>query len=85
MDKYDENNNLVCSFCGKPQDKVSRLISGDGVCICDECIAVCFQIIKNENDAKNKEKVSEEKNEKLPTPREINAILEAKLNVLDGA
>lgn len=75
MDKYDENNNLVCSFCGKPQDKVSRLISGDGVCICDECIAACFQIIENENDAKNKEKVSEEKNEKLPTPREIDAIL----------
>ena len=38
MSKYDENNELRCSFCGKPQSQVKRLISGSGVYICNECI-----------------------------------------------
>ena len=39
MSKYDENNELRCSFCGKPQSQVKRLISGSGVYICNECVA----------------------------------------------
>ena len=40
MSKYDENKQLRCSFCGKPQSQVSRLVAGPGVYICDECIHI---------------------------------------------
>ena len=40
MSKYDENKQLKCSFCGKPQSQVNRLVAGPGVYICDECIQV---------------------------------------------
>ena len=46
MSKYDENKQLKCSFCGKPQSQVNRLVAGPGVYICDECIQVCQEILK---------------------------------------
>ena len=52
MSKYDEPNILRCSFCGKTQDEVSRLIAGPGVYICDECIELCFEIIDEEASLK---------------------------------
>ncbi|MDD6310567.1 MAG: ATP-dependent Clp protease ATP-binding subunit ClpX [Firmicutes bacterium] len=48
MAKYNENNELRCSFCGKPQSQVKRLISGSGVYICDECVALCSDILRAE-------------------------------------
>ena len=49
MSKYDENNELRCSFCGKTEDQVRKLIAGpDGVYICDECIEICAEIIEEE-------------------------------------
>lgn len=48
MAKYNENNELRCSFCGKPQSQVKRLISGSGVYICDECVALCSDILRTE-------------------------------------
>ena len=48
MSKYDENNELRCSFCGKPQSQVKRLISGSGVYICNECIDLCQDILAAE-------------------------------------
>ena len=48
MSKYDENNELRCSFCGKPQSQVKRLISGSGVYICNECVALCQDILASE-------------------------------------
>ena len=48
MSKYDENNELRCSFCGKPQSQVKRLISGSGVYICNECVALCQDIPASE-------------------------------------
>ena len=48
MAKYDEKKQLKCSFCGKNQEQVKRLIAGPGVYICDECIDLCSEIIADE-------------------------------------
>ena len=48
MAKYDEKKQLKCSFCGKSQEQVKRLIAGPGVYICDECIDLCSEIIADE-------------------------------------
>ena len=48
MVKYDDKKQLKCSFCGKNQDQVRRLIAGPGVYICDECIELCSEIIADE-------------------------------------
>ena len=74
MSKYAENKQLRCSFCGKPQSQVTRLVAGPGVYICDECIQVCLDII---NDGVQSEQMpdSGEKVYKLPKPKEISEIL----------
>ena len=74
MSKYDENKQLRCSFCGKPQSQVTRLVAGPGVYICDECLQVCLDII---NDGVQSEQMpdSGEKVYKLPKPKEISEIL----------
>ena len=48
MAKSNEQGKLKCSFCGKPQDQVRKLIAGHGVYICDECINLCSEIIEEE-------------------------------------
>lgn len=75
MARDDENieRMLRCSFCGKPQDLVYKLIAGPGVYICDECIASCMEIIEGET-AVEKQKSSEPI--PLPTPREIKEKLD---------
>lgn len=75
MSKYDESKQLKCSFCGKPQDQVRRLVAGPNVYICDECIELCQDIIKEEFS--NMIDYSEEGGStfKLPKPKEIAAIL----------
>ncbi|WP_410506217.1 ATP-dependent Clp protease ATP-binding subunit ClpX [Haloimpatiens sp. FM7315] len=50
MAKFDDKKQLKCSFCGKDQDQVRRLIAGPGVYICDECIELCSEIITDEFD-----------------------------------
>lgn len=44
----DHQNTLYCSFCGKSEHEVSKLIAGPGVLICDECVGICNDILKNE-------------------------------------
>jgi ATP-dependent Clp protease ATP-binding subunit ClpX len=66
MAKYDDKNALKCSFCGKSQDQVRRLIAGPGVYICDECIELCSKIIAEELEEKNQVDISS-----LPKPQEI--------------
>ena len=68
MANYDENMELTCSFCGRPQSQVNRLIAGPGIYICDECIKTCMEILSEEPDSK-----IEQKNVKfeLPKPKEI--------------
>lgn len=76
MSKYDENNELRCSFCGKPQSQVKRLISGAGVYICNECVELCQDILDAEEQHHSSESglINEEPG-KLPKPKEIYNIL----------
>lgn len=74
--KEDTPKNIKCSFCGKSQDHVERIVAGPGVYICDECVAVCKNII--ENDTYNEEEFGYAINEeqKLLSPKEIKDILD---------
>ena len=78
MANYDENKTLRCSFCGKPQNKVRKLVAGPGVYICDECINVCASILDDELslDYDGAEGSVDEAPEALPTPRELKAVLD---------
>jgi ATP-dependent Clp protease ATP-binding subunit ClpX len=64
---------LTCSFCGKPQRQVRKLIAGPGVYICDECVELCNEIVDEEAEEERAESVLLGE---LPTPREIFAVLE---------
>ncbi len=72
MSRYDEKKQLKCSFCGKTQEQVKRLVAGPGVYICDECIELCSEIIEEEFD---ETKADAELND-IPKPKEIKAILD---------
>ena len=74
MSKYDENKQLKCSFCGKPQTQVNRLVAGPGVYICDDCIHICMDIL-NENIQDEGEQAATAKPYRLPKPKEITDIL----------
>jgi ATP-dependent Clp protease ATP-binding subunit ClpX len=68
----DSGKLLYCSFCGKSQHEVRKLIAGPSVFICDECVELCNDIIREEIQ----EISPDSEQSKLPTPREINDILE---------
>ena len=70
MAKFGDSDLLKCSFCGKSQKQVKKLIAGPGVYICDECIDLCNEIIEEELS-----ETSEIKLEELPKPREIYEFL----------
>src|SRR6266511_3978838 len=73
MPKHGETSgNLVCSFCGKSKDEVSKLIAGPTVYICDECIDLCNDIIAEECD--HDENISSSSN--VPKPAEIKRVLD---------
>jgi len=72
MKKRDDNSNLSCSFCGKSQREVKKLIAGPTVYICDECIELCNDIIAEEY---GREEVTTETS-RVPKPQEINKILD---------
>jgi ATP-dependent Clp protease ATP-binding subunit ClpX len=70
-DKNSDNKLLYCSFCGKSQQDVKKLIAGPSVFVCDECVELCNDIIREELlDQEPSE------NKKLPNPHEINASLD---------
>lgn len=71
MAKYEEKKQLKCSFCGKNQDQVKRLIAGPGVYICDECIDLSKEIIDNEFAFEEEPLELEE----VPKPQEIYDVL----------
>ncbi len=71
MAKYDEKKQLKCSFCGKNQEQVKRLIAGPGVYICDECIDLCSEIIADEF-----EESVELDTTSVPKPNEIKNYLD---------
>ncbi|MEP6476676.1 MAG: ATP-dependent Clp protease ATP-binding subunit ClpX [Actinomycetota bacterium] len=71
MAKFGDSDLLKCSFCGKSQKQVKKLIAGPGVYICDECIDLCNEIIEEELS-----ETSELKLDELPKPQEIYAFLD---------
>ncbi len=73
MSKYDEGKQLKCSFCGKPQSQVNRLVAGPGVYICDDCVHICLDILKKNYDEPMGAAAKPEY--KLPKPQEITKIL----------
>ena len=68
--KRDMNDNLFCSFCGKNQKEVQKLIAGPAVYICDECIQLCSEIIEEERGKDDKA------TDRLLVPKEIKAMLD---------
>ena len=75
MANGNKSNSVRCSFCGKTQNAVEKLIAGPGVYICDECIKACNGILEDEL-YENEEEYTLNENEKLPTPLEIKKILD---------
>ncbi|MDD3243363.1 MAG: ATP-dependent Clp protease ATP-binding subunit ClpX [Eubacteriales bacterium] len=71
MPRNEDNNTLKCSFCGKTQDQVNRLVAGPGVYICDECIELCREIVEEETQAP-----AAPDPKTLLKPREMKAILD---------
>ena len=67
----ESNKLLHCSFCGKNQNEVNKLIAGPSVFICDECVELCMEIIRDELEEK-----SLKSRENLPKPQEIKSILD---------
>lgn len=67
----DEKGNLKCSFCGKPQEQVRKLVAGPGVYICDECIDLCSEIVEEELGIEEEVEFKE-----VPKPKEILSILD---------
>ncbi len=68
---------VKCSFCGKSQEAVNRIVAGPGVYICDECIKVCNNILEDELYEDTEITYTTNTNEKLPTPAEIKEILDS--------
>ncbi|MDQ2701167.1 MAG: ATP-dependent Clp protease ATP-binding subunit ClpX [Actinomycetota bacterium] len=71
----DSNEQLLCSFCGKSQRQVKKLIAGPGVYICDECIDLCNEII-DEEMVSTTSKAPGLDLDQLPKPQEINSVLD---------
>lgn len=67
----DEKGQLKCSFCGKSQEQVRKLVAGPGVYICDECIALCNEIIEEEFSGEAEGELKD-----VPKPKEIKKILD---------
>ncbi|MCP4367159.1 MAG: ATP-dependent Clp protease ATP-binding subunit ClpX [Deltaproteobacteria bacterium] len=70
MAKKEDENNLFCSFCGKNQKEVTKLIAGPAVYICDECIQLCSEIIDEESEKDSRDI------ENLLVPKEIKSMLD---------
>ncbi len=83
INRGNKDRELCCSFCGKPQDEAKKLVAGPGVCICDECVSLCVDILDEKTSKscdvrKNiKAKAMSEKEEKvLPKPHDIKKYLD---------
>ncbi len=80
MSKQDERRSVKCSFCGKSQEKVRKLIAGPGVFICDECIGICANILEEEFGYEDEIEIpnsyNQQAEEELPTPMQLKAVLD---------
>ena len=75
MAKNDEKRSVRCSFCGKHQDQVRRLIAGPGAYICNECVQLSMSILEDEGEL-TQEALESAIPDAIPTPREIHAVLD---------
>ena len=75
MAKNDDRRAVRCSFCGKVQEQVRRIIAGPGCYICDECVALCNRIIDDTMEDEERYSVPQIPDE-IPTPKEIRAVLD---------
>lgn len=71
-----DNKSIRCSFCGKKQEQVKRIIAGPGAYICNECINLCLNILDDEEDEEQELKPGESVIDDIPTPQEIHAVLD---------
>lgn len=77
MPNYDERKILKCSFCGKPEHQVGRLLYGNGAFICDECVDICYNMLVEEGDLPGRSVVHNDADfTNVPKPSEIKAILD---------
>lgn len=77
MPKGNETiKNVYCSFCGKPQNDVKKIIAGPGVYICDECISLCSTILEDEGYLEDEDRYALNNEGKIPNPREIKQFLD---------
>ena len=76
MPRSDIPKSVKCSFCGKTQENVKRLVAGPGVYICDECVELCTSIIENER-LDDEENYTLNELENIPSPKEIKNILDS--------
>ena len=75
MPKNDEHKSVRCSFCGKPQEEVARIIAGSGVYICNECVHLCMSILDDAEDTPD-HAFHPESAGAIPTPKEIHQVLD---------
>ena len=77
MAKSDDKKTICCSFCGKRQDQVHRMIAGmDGTFICDECVTLCSEIMEEEDDIAMPSDYAQEQGINLLKPKEIKEFLD---------
>ena len=75
---YDDDNikNIKCSFCGKAQESVRKIVAGPGVYICDECIGICKSIVDEDSEEYDSNEYTLGEDEELPNPEQIKKILD---------
>ena len=77
MGKNNETiKNVYCSFCGKPQNSVRKIVAGPGVYICDECIGLCNAVLEEEGILEEDERYTLNDEENIPSPKEIKQVLD---------
>ena len=76
MAKNDDKKSLRCSFCGKHQDQVQRLIAGPGAYICNECVHLCMGVLGDADQEAGNYISAPEVPDVIPTPREIKEYLD---------
>ena len=77
MAKNDIPKSVKCSFCGKTQDNVRKIIAGPGVYICNECVGLCNEIIDAEYSDEDTYTLAEL--DEIPSPKEIKKVLDARV------
>ncbi|MBQ9267460.1 MAG: ATP-dependent Clp protease ATP-binding subunit ClpX [Clostridia bacterium] len=75
MARYEDKKTIKCSFCGKPQEAVRRIVAGPGVYICDECVGLCSNIVEEGYDEEN-ELIEQGEYMTIPKPKEIKELLD---------